>query len=87
MLEIEEISERDLPPELIRRLQVEELWARRIVLAEWMNAERLRNFYQHRAEMRPVSFPAVDVTWKEAPAKPLASIVPINAKRALVPGG
>ena len=38
MLEIEEMSERSLPPELIRRLQVEELWARRKVLAEWMNA-------------------------------------------------
>jgi len=87
MLEIEEMSERSLPPELIRRLQVEELWARRKVLAEWMNAERLRTYYQHRAELRPASFPAVDVTWKEAPARPLASIVPINAKISLAPGG
>jgi hypothetical protein len=87
MLEIEEMSERHLPPELIRRLQVEELWARRHVLAEWMNADRLRTYYQHRAELRPASFPAVDVTWKEAPTRPIASIVPINAKRSLMPGG
>jgi len=87
MHEIEEMSERDLPPELIRRLQVEELWARRNVLADWMNAERLRAFYQHRAELRPASFPAVDVTWKEALTRPVASIVPINARRSLMPGG
>src|SRR5437870_4577711 len=33
-------SQDDLPPEIERRLQVEELWARRNVLAELMNAER-----------------------------------------------
>ena len=82
MIEIEEMSERHLPPELIRRLQVEELWARRPVLAEWMNAERLRNFYQHRAELRPAVFPAVDVTFKELTIRPAASIVPLNAIRS-----
>ena len=86
MLEIEEMSERDLPPELIRRLQVEELWARRHVLAEWMNAERLRVYYQHRAELRPAAFPAVDVTWKEVPARPVASILPLTPKRSLATG-
>jgi len=38
----------DLPPEIERRLQVEELWARRNVLAELMNAERLRVYALRR---------------------------------------
>ncbi len=86
MLETQEISERDLPSEIVRRLQVEELWARRNVLADWMNAERLKAYYQHQAEMRPASFPPVDVTWKEPVAKPAALIVPIMARKALMPG-
>jgi len=86
MLETQEFSERNLPAELVRRLQVEELWARRNVLAEFMNAERLNVYYQHRAEMRPESFPAVDVTWKEPPVRLAASILPIMAKKALMSG-
>ncbi len=38
----------DLPPEIERRLQVEELWARRNVLADLMNAERLRVYALRR---------------------------------------
>ena len=87
MLETEEMSERDLPPEILRRLQVEELWARRNVLAELMNADRLKIYYRRRAELRPADYPAVDVLWKEPRAKPAASIVPIKAKKSLVPGG
>jgi hypothetical protein len=82
MLETEEMSERNLPPEILRRLQVEELWARRTVLAEWMNAERLETYYQHRAEMRPASFPSIDVTWKE-PVKRAASIVSIKTVKSV----
>jgi hypothetical protein len=88
MLETDEMSEHDLPPEIIRRLQVEELWARRLVLADLMNAERLKLFYQRRAEIRFASFPSVDVTWKEPPPpRPGASIVPIKGMKSLVPGG
>jgi hypothetical protein len=83
MLETEEMSERNLPPEILRRLQVEELWARRTVLAEWMNAERLETYYRHRAEMRPASFPSVDVTWKEPAAKRAASIVSIKTVKSV----
>ena len=82
MLETDEMSERNLPPELLRRLQVEELWARRTVLAEWMNAERLESYYRHRPEMRPASFPAVDVTGKE-PARRAASIVSIKTVKSV----
>ena len=87
MLETEEMSEHDLPPEILRRLQVEELWARRNVLAELMNADRLKIYYRHRAALRPVDYPAVDVLWKEPQAKPAAHIVPIKGKKSLIPGG
>ena len=86
MLEMEDVSELDLPPEIIRRLQVEELWARRGVLAELMNAERLKSYNRRRAELWPANFPSVDVTWKEVPLRPVASILPIKAKASLVPG-
>jgi hypothetical protein len=86
MLETEEMSERDLPPEIVRRLQVEELWARRLVLAGLMNAERLRLYNRRRAEVLPASFAPVDVAWKKQHARHVASIVPIKAKKALMPG-
>ena len=88
MLETDEMSEHDLPPEIVRRLQVEELWARRHVLADLMNAERLKLFYQRRAEIRYASFPPVVVAWKEPPPpRPGASIVPIKGKKSAMPAG
>jgi len=87
MLETDEMSERDLPPEILRQLQVEELWARRHVLAELRNADRLKIYYQRRGEVQPASFPSVDVLWKDTPPRPAASIVPIKAKKSLMPGG
>jgi hypothetical protein len=44
-------SQDDLPPEIQRRLQVEELWARRIVLADLMNAERLQVYAQRCTDL------------------------------------
>jgi|SRR5581483_7237979 len=38
----------DLTPELERRIQVEELWGRRIVLEETMNAWRFREYQSRR---------------------------------------
>jgi hypothetical protein len=87
MLETDEMSERDLPPEILRRLQVEELWARRHVLAELRNAERLKIYYSRRGEIRPESLPAIEIMWKEPQARPPASIVPIKGKKSLMPGG
>ncbi|HWU55049.1 MAG TPA: hypothetical protein VN175_06070 [Rhizomicrobium sp.] len=88
MLETEEVSEHDLPPEIVRRLQVEELWARRLVLADLMNAERLKLFYQRRADIPFAEFPPADPVWKEPPPpKPGASIVPITGRKSLMPGG
>jgi hypothetical protein len=76
----------DLPPEVIRRLQVEELWARRQVLAELMNAERFKTYNARRALMWPPRFPAMDVVWRDASARPSATVVPIKNKKALAPG-
>ena len=83
MLETEEMSEHDLPPEIVRRLQVEELWARRHVLADLMNAGRLKLYYQRRGELRPESIPAIEMTWKEPPPKQGASIHPLKGKKSL----
>jgi len=88
MLETDEMSEHDLPPEIVRRLQVEELWARRLVLADLINAERLKLYYQRRGEIRPESIACAELTWKEPPSpRPGASIVPLKGKKSLVPGG
>jgi hypothetical protein len=76
----------DLPSEIVRRLQVEELWARRHVLAELMNAERLKTYNARRALMWPPRFPAMDVVWRDASAKPSATVVSIKNKKAAVPG-
>jgi len=37
------------PSEILRQLQVEELWARRKVLAELMNAERFKLYVNRRS--------------------------------------
>jgi hypothetical protein len=84
MLETYDMSELDLPPEIVRRLQVEELWARRHVLAELMNAGRLKLYYQRRGEIRPESIPFTEMTWEEPPPKFAASIVPLKGKRSLM---
>jgi len=84
MLETDEMSEHELPPEIIRRLQVEELWARRFVLADFRNAERLKLYYQRRGEIRPESIPFTEMTWEEPPPKFAASIVPLKGKRSLM---
>ena len=44
-------SQDDLSPEIERRLQVEELWARRSVLEDVMNAERRQVFTQRYASL------------------------------------
>jgi len=42
-----------LPAKIRRELQVEELWARRAVLADRMNFERLNLYASRRALLRP----------------------------------
>ena len=43
----------NLPAELRRELQVEELWARRVVLSDRMNIERLSLYASRRALLSP----------------------------------
>src|SRR5215210_8197263 len=42
----------ELTPELERRLQVEEAWARRTVLSDMINASRLEHYVARRAFVR-----------------------------------
>jgi hypothetical protein len=79
------ISQDNLPPEIQRRLQVEELWARRNVLAELMNAERLKVYSARHALLWPTRFPAIDMVWKDPLAKPSATIVPMKNRKSLAP--
>ena len=39
----------DLPLSVTRKIQIEELWARRIVLADYMNAVRKDNYASRKA--------------------------------------
>lgn len=76
----------ELLPEILRRLLVEELWARRHVLAELMNAERIKIYTARRSLIWPTRVPAMDMVWKDPLAKPSATIVPIRNRKAFVPG-
>jgi hypothetical protein len=81
----------ELTPELERRIQVEELWGRRIVLEESMNAWRFREYQSRRllslirdegGEKRIVrSAPAPDRVKVRQPARHLN---PINLRRVAV---
>ena len=62
------VSQDDLPPEILRQLQVEELWARRDVLAEMMNAERLQDYSRRRADLL-VGCASADLRSRNKPAK------------------
>ena len=55
----------ELTPEIERKLAVEELWARRHVLAELMNAERLKVYLQRRALFTPPAFERLDAMWSD----------------------
>ncbi|HET7085118.1 MAG TPA: hypothetical protein VFI23_10130 [Rhizomicrobium sp.] len=80
------LSQDNLPPEIERRLQVEELWARRLVLAELMNAERLRTYAARRALLWPTRFPAMDMMGKDRVVKAGATVVQIKQRKAFAPG-
>jgi len=71
----------DLPAEVLRELQVEELWARRNVLAELMNEERLALYALRRALLRPARLKAPDAPWRDRSTKPLVTVVPIRGRK------
>lgn len=84
----------ELTPELERRIQVEELWGRRVVLEESMNAWRFREYQSRRlicllhdeaGDVRPArAAPATDRPKTRQPAKHLNVI---SLRRAAVLGG
>ena len=65
-LEIHERTAQDnLPAEILRELQVEELWARRAVLANRMNMERLNLYASRRALLWPDNLVYVPGRWRD----------------------
>jgi len=75
-------SQDDLPAEIQRRLQVEELWARRDVLAELMNAERLEDYTRRRGDILTASGSA-DIKSKNT--KPSATVMAIRPRKSGAP--
>lgn len=85
-LEIEEFtSQDDLPPEIRRRLQVEELWARRNVLAAMMNAERLKVYAERRTDLAAGCAP-MDVASRYKLTTRAATVVPMKHQKSFASG-
>ena len=74
----------NLPPEILRRLQVEELWSRPNVLAELMNAERLQVYARRRTDLA-AGYAAMDVGLRSKLTKLAATVVPIRTRKPCVP--
>ena len=77
-------SQDDLPPEILRRLQVEELWARRNVLAELMNAERLQVYAQRCTDLTAGCAP-MDVGSRDKLTRLAATIIPMRSRKSFAP--
>lgn len=75
-------SQDDLPPEIQRRLQVEELWARRNVLAELMNAERLQVYTRRYAKVVS-GYEPTGTGWRSRLTRQ-ATIVPMRSRKSLM---
>ena len=77
-------SQDDLPPEILRRLQVEELWARRNVLADLMNAERLQVYAQRCTDLM-AGYSPIDVGSRDRLSRLAAKVVPIRNGKSFAP--
>jgi hypothetical protein len=77
-------SQDDLPPEILRRLQVEELWARRNVLAELMNAERLQVYAQRCTDLAAGCAP-MDVGSRDKLPRLAATVIPMRNRKSFAP--
>jgi hypothetical protein len=71
--------------EILRRLQVEELWARRDVLAGPMNAERLKVYVQRRADLAAGRAP-LDIASRDKLTTRAATAVPMKHRKSFAPG-
>lgn len=74
----------ELPPELLRRLQVEELWARRTVLAGHMNAERLKAYAERRTDLAGGCAP-MDSMPRDKLIRPAATVLLMKDHKSFVP--
>ena len=74
----------DLPPEILRRLQVEETWARRNVLAGLINAERLKAYGERRTDQAG-GCAALDVVSRDKPSKRTATVLSMKNDKTSVP--
>jgi len=77
-------SQDDLPPEILRRLQVEELWARRDVLADLMNAERLEIYAQRCTDLAAGRAQA-DAGPADRLTRLAATVVPMRNRKPMTP--
>ena len=75
--------EDDLPPELQRRLQVEELWARRTVLAGLMNAERFKAYAERRTDLTGGCAPTEVASTRDKLARPAATVHQIKDHKSV----
>ena len=73
----------DLPPELLRRLQVEELWARRNVLAGVMNADRLTAYAGRRTDMAGGCAPVEVASTRDKLARPAATVLQMKDHKSV----
>jgi hypothetical protein len=81
-IETDQLSAQDdLPPEILRRLQVEELWARRNVLAELMNAERLQVYARRCTDLAA----PMDVGSRNKLTRLAATVVPMRNRKPFAP--
>ena len=72
----------DLPEEVLRELQVEEAWARRKVLADLINAERLSLYASKRAFFGPDRLKAPDLVRERPAARSWPAVVPFRGRKA-----
>jgi hypothetical protein len=80
-----ETEKDDLPPEILRRLQVEELWARRNVLAGLMNAERLKAYGHRRIDLETGCAP-MDSVSRVKPNRRAATVLTIKSRKSFAHG-
>jgi len=64
---------------------VEELWARRNVLAGLMNAERLNAYARRRADLAAGCAP-MDVASRDKAKSTAATVVPMKYRKSFAPG-
>ena len=72
----------DLPEDVLRQLQVEEAWARRTVLADLINAERLELYASRRALLYPDRLKVQAAQRERLPVTSMLSVVPFRGRKA-----